>query len=96
MEHRGRDRASDGRPALRRTLTPRDPVLHGIILMQPAAPMPVFGVGRQEARGRAVGSFTGGIGLALCWGEGLHASGPQRRSLHADVIVEADRELPPT
>lgn len=39
---------------LRRTLRFRDLVLYGIILIQPTAPMPVFGVLYQESRGHVV------------------------------------------
>jgi amino acid transporter len=41
-------------PGLRRTLRFRDLVLYGIILIQPTAPMPVFGVIYNEARGHVV------------------------------------------
>ncbi len=41
-------------PKLRRALTLWDLVLYGIILIQPTAPMPVFGVVSQEARGHVV------------------------------------------
>ena len=39
---------------LRRTLTLWDSVFCGIILIQPTAPMPIFGVVSQEARGHVV------------------------------------------
>ena len=39
---------------LKRTLRFRDLVLYGIILIQPTAPMPVFGVLYQESRGHVV------------------------------------------
>jgi len=39
---------------LRRSLTLRDLVLYGIIIIQPTAPMPVFGVVSQTARGHVV------------------------------------------
>jgi amino acid transporter len=39
---------------LHRTLTLRDLVLYGIICIQPTAPMPMFGVVSQEARGHVV------------------------------------------
>ena len=43
-----------GEATLRRTLTLWDLVIYGIILIQPTAPMPVFGVVSQEAQiGRA-------------------------------------------
>src|ERR1700738_5203953 len=39
---------------LKRSLRYRDLVLYGIVLIQPTAPMPSFGVIYQEARGHAV------------------------------------------
>lgn len=39
---------------LHRTLTLRDLILYGIICIQPTAPMPMFGVVSQEARGHVV------------------------------------------
>jgi len=41
-------------PGLRRSLRFRDLVLYGIILIQPTAPMPSFGVIYQEARGHVI------------------------------------------
>ncbi len=41
-------------PRLRRTLGLRDLILYGIIVIQPTAPMPAFGVVSQEARGHVV------------------------------------------
>ncbi|MFZ0590022.1 MAG: hypothetical protein WAM39_06045, partial [Bryobacteraceae bacterium] len=41
-------------PRLRRTLTLWDLVFYGIIVIQPTAPMPLFGVVSQEARGHVV------------------------------------------
>lgn len=41
-------------PELRRTLTLWDLVFYGIIVIQPTAPMPLFGVVSQEARGHVV------------------------------------------
>jgi len=41
-------------PRLRRALTLWDLVLYGIIVIQPTAPMPLFGVVHQEARGHVV------------------------------------------
>lgn len=41
-------------PRLRRALTLWDLVLYGIIVIQPTAPMPLFGVVYQEARGHVV------------------------------------------
>jgi amino acid transporter len=42
------------RPGLRRTLTLWDLVFYGIVLVQPVAPMGIFGVVSQEARGHVV------------------------------------------
>ena len=42
------------RTTLKRSLRFRDLVLYGIILIQPTAPMPSFGVIYQEARGHVV------------------------------------------
>src|ERR1700733_10764223 len=39
---------------LRRVLTLSDLILYGIIVIQPTAPMPIFGVVSQEARGHVV------------------------------------------
>jgi len=39
---------------LHRTLTLRDLIFYGIIIIQPTAPMPMFGVASQEARGHVV------------------------------------------
>jgi putrescine importer len=41
-------------PGLRRTLTLWDAVFYGIVLVQPVAPMGIFGVVSQEARGHVV------------------------------------------
>jgi amino acid transporter len=41
-------------PGLRRALSLRDLVIYGIVLIQPTAPMPLFGVVSQEARGHVV------------------------------------------
>ena len=50
--------ATSGTPSetigLKRTLRFRDLVLYGIILIQPTAPMPVFGVLYQESHGHVV------------------------------------------
>jgi putrescine importer len=48
------DNAQPGSIGLKRTLRFRDLVLYGIILIQPTAPMPSFGVIYNEARGHAV------------------------------------------
>lgn len=41
-------------PSFRRVLRLRDLIFYGIIIIQPTAPMPVFGVVSQEARGHVV------------------------------------------
>src|SRR3954453_849821 len=46
--------ASPNAPQLRRTLTLWHLIIYGIIVVQPVAPMPSFGVITQEARGHAV------------------------------------------
>src|SRR6266567_3347654 len=43
-----------GTATLRRTLKLRDLIFYGIIVIQPTAPMPLFGVVSQEARGHVV------------------------------------------
>jgi putrescine importer len=43
------------RVTLKRSLRHRDLILYGIILIQPTAPMPVFGVIYQESRGYMTG-----------------------------------------
>jgi len=48
------DNPQTGTVGLRRSLRFRDLVLYGIILIQPTAPMPSFGVIYQEARGHVV------------------------------------------
>lgn len=45
---------AQGAPHLRRALTLRDLVFYGIVLIQPVAPMSIFGVVSQEARGHVV------------------------------------------
>src|SRR5580698_1682386 len=48
----------DGQPVtLKRSLRYRDLILYGIILIQPTAPMPVFGVIYQESRGHVVAAI---------------------------------------
>ena len=46
--------AAPGAPRLRRALTLWDLVFYGIVLIQPTAPMGIFGVVSQEARGHVV------------------------------------------
>src|SRR4051794_41152239 len=41
-------------PQLRRVLTLRDLIFYGIVIIQPTAPMPVFGVVSQKAGGHVV------------------------------------------
>jgi putrescine importer len=41
-------------PALRRVLRLRDLIFYGIVIVQPTAPMPIFGVVSQHARGHVV------------------------------------------
>ncbi|MGO8929674.1 MAG: APC family permease, partial [Limisphaerales bacterium] len=45
---------NQARPVLNRTLGLRELVLYGIILVQPTAPMPLYGVVCQEAKGHVV------------------------------------------
>ena len=44
----------DSPVTLKRSLRYRDLILYGIILIQPTAPMPVFGVIYQESRGHVL------------------------------------------
>jgi amino acid transporter len=44
----------ESQPGLRRALGLKDLVLYGIVLIQPTAPMPIFGVVAHEARGHVV------------------------------------------
>ena len=55
-----------GGATLRRTLTLWDLVIYGIILIQPTAPMPVFGVVSQEARGHVVTAILIAMVAMLC------------------------------
>ena len=48
------DPTPTGRLELRRALGLKELVLYGIILIQPTAPMPLFGIVAQEARGHVV------------------------------------------
>jgi putrescine importer len=45
---------ASGKRQLRRVLTLSDLILYGIIVIQPTAPMPIFGVVSQQARGHVV------------------------------------------
>ena len=51
-----------GQPRLRRALSLWDLVFYGIILIQPTAPMPIFGVIGQEAKGHVVTTIL----VAMC------------------------------
>jgi amino acid transporter len=50
------------KPKLRRALSLWDLVIYGIILIQPTAPMPLFGIVSQEARGHVVTALL----IAMC------------------------------
>jgi len=51
---------------LRRVLRLRDLIFYGIVVIQPTAPMPLFGVASQEARGHVVTAvLLAMIGMAL-------------------------------
>lgn len=52
-------------PGLRRTLTLWDLVFYGIVIIQPTAPMSIFGVVSQEARGHVVTTILIGMGAML-------------------------------
>src|SRR5688572_25003553 len=52
-------------PRLRRTLTLWDLVFYGIVLIQPVAPMGIFGVVSTEARGHVVTTILIGMGAML-------------------------------
>src|SRR5579871_369276 len=54
--------AAPNQPRLRRALSLWDLVFYGIILIQPTAPMPLFGVVSQEARGHVVTTVL----IAMC------------------------------
>jgi len=57
-------RASE--PHLKRTLTLFDLVIYGMVLTQPTAPMPVFGVAGQEARGHVALTMLIGMVAMSC------------------------------
>src|SRR4051812_9755143 len=59
------DAAVAGAPHLRRTLTLRDLIVYGIVLIQPVAPMGIFGVVSLEARGHVVTTILIGMGAML-------------------------------
>ncbi len=51
---------------LRRVLRLRDLIFYGIVMIQPTAPMPLFGVASQEARGHVVTTILAAmVGMAL-------------------------------
>jgi amino acid transporter len=52
-------------PRLKRTLTLWDLVFYGVVLIQPTAPMSIFGVVSQEARGHVVTTILIGLGAML-------------------------------
>ena len=54
--------AGGEKPKLRRALSLWDLVIYGIILIQPTAPMPLFGIVSQEARGHVVTALL----IAMC------------------------------
>lgn len=54
-----------GAPGLRRTLTLWDLVFYGIVIVQPVAPMGIFGVVSMEARGHVVTTILIGMGAML-------------------------------
>ncbi len=54
MSDQAASTAAAGAPRLRRTLTLWDLIFYGIVLIQPTAPMGIFGVVSQEARGHVV------------------------------------------
>jgi amino acid transporter len=56
---------STGKESLRRTLGLWDLVIYGIILIQPTAPMPLFGVVSQEARGHVATTLLIAMGAML-------------------------------
>src|SRR5215204_3770810 len=62
-ESQGSGRASTGK--LRRTLTLWDLVFYGIVLIQPVAPMGIFGVVSVEARGHVVTTILIGMAAML-------------------------------
>lgn len=57
--------SSTDAPRLRRTLTLWDLIFYGIVLIQPTAPMGIFGVVSQEARGHVVTTILIGMGAML-------------------------------
>ena len=51
------ENAEHGQVGLKRSLRLRDLILYGIILIQPTAPMPVFGVLYEKSRGHVVATI---------------------------------------
>src|SRR5260370_2166675 len=50
----GNETTTNSGPRLRRTLTLRDLILYGVIVIQPVAPMSVFGVLSERGKGHVV------------------------------------------
>ena len=76
------DRETAARRQLRRTLTLWDLVFYGIVLIQPTAPMGIFGVVSQEARGHVVTTILIGMVAMLLTARQLRPHGarvPERR-----------------
>jgi amino acid transporter len=84
----------DSQPGLRRALGLKDLVLYGIVLIQPTAPMPLFGVVAHEARGHVVTTILFGmvamLFTALSYGR-MAAAHPSAGSAYTYV----GRELHP-
>jgi amino acid transporter len=57
--------AGSGAPRLQRALTLRDLIVYGIVLIQPTAPMGIYGVVSVEARGHVVTTILIGMGAML-------------------------------
>src|SRR5882672_5702189 len=64
-------------PRLRRSLTLWDLIMYGIIVIQPTAPMPAYGVFSNAGQGHVV--WTDGEGISKRW-LGLHLCGPRAPS----------------
>ena len=58
-------RAASGPPRLSRALRLRDLIVYGIVLIQPTAPMGIYGVVSEEARGHVVTTILIGMGAML-------------------------------
>jgi hypothetical protein len=79
---------SRGVATLRRTLTLWDLVIYGIILIQPTAPMPVFGVVSLEARGHVVTAILIAMVAMLCTYGAWKTRGFRSRVISFDVPPE--------